>query len=225
MAEIPIPAALAHLATPAGTAAASAATGLDEALLLDLMRLVHLAAIAAGIGVVIATDFTMLRLLGLPIGARQGHAIEAAHGILVPALATAWVSGIALLAWRTGLDPAALTPKILAKLAVVTMLTANAVLIHRAVRPTLALYAGARLVDLPYGRKLVLAAAGAFSVAGWTAALILGGSAVMRTAGWDLLLPLIGGLYLSLLAAGLTTATVGHLRRPREPEPRWIAAE
>ncbi|MEM9784246.1 MAG: hypothetical protein AAF899_17445 [Pseudomonadota bacterium] len=205
---------------------APAASLIEPALLLDVLRLGHLAAIAAGIGAVIATDLTMLRWIGLPIGTRQGDALEAAHALIAPALALAWITGLALLVWRTGLQADALSPKLMVKLAVVTMLTANAVLITRGVRPTLQEWRGGRLIMLPLGRKLLLASAGAFSVAGWAAALILGGSAMVRTAGWDVLLPLIGGLYMAVLAATLTFALVAHIRWWRRRDTAvWMAAE
>ncbi|MEL6337406.1 MAG: hypothetical protein AAFS07_14145 [Pseudomonadota bacterium] len=199
-----------------------AATGV---LLVDLLRLAHLAAIAAGFGCVIATDLTMLRWLGLPLGHRQGTALEAAHDLIGPALVAAWVTGLALVAVRTGLDPAAASPKLLAKLLVVTVLTLNVVLILRVVKPTLIEYRGAGLVALPLWRKLMFAVTGAISAAGWTAALILGASSVIKTAGWDLLLPLITGLYASTLMATVGFALVAHLRwrlhERRHGPARW----
>ncbi|MEO1468874.1 MAG: hypothetical protein AAFV86_07460 [Pseudomonadota bacterium] len=198
-------AVLAPLAAALGTGA--------EALLLDLVRLGHLGAVAVGLGVVVATDLTLLRLIGLPLGPRQGRVIEAAHGLLVPALAAAWATGLGLAALRTGLDPVTVTPKLLAKLAVVSLLTANAALIQTAVRPILADHRGRRIQALPLGHKLVLAIAGGLSVAGWGSALLLGASAVMRDAGWDVLVPLIGGLHALALTLTLGAAILSH-RRP-----------
>ncbi|MEL6196845.1 MAG: hypothetical protein AAFT19_03265 [Pseudomonadota bacterium] len=185
---------------------------LHQALLLDGLRLAHLAAIAAGLGCVIVTDLTMLRWLGVPIGHRQGTALEAAHAIIGPALMAAWITGLALVAARTGFDPAAFSPKLLAKLGVVTLLSLNVILILRYVQPVIVDYRGTGLLYIPFHHKLLFALSGALSVAGWGAALLLGGSHVVKPLGWDVLLPLLSAIYIATMVVTVSFALAAHLR-------------
>lgn len=187
-------------------------TAAHKPILLDVIRLVHLVAVAGGIGCVIVTDFTILRWLGMPIGTRHGDALEAAHSLIVPALALAWISGIALIGMTQGPDPATYPPKLLLKLGVVVLLTLTAGLISRRVAPTMLEYEGYGLAELPLARKLMLAMAASLSVSGWGSALMLGGLDTVAQAGWEVLVPLVGGLYVSLVAAAVTFAVVAHLR-------------
>ncbi|MEM9146849.1 MAG: hypothetical protein AAGC57_11665 [Pseudomonadota bacterium] len=178
------------------------------AALTDLLRIVHLAAAAIGIGAMVATDFTMLRLAHRPIGPRHWRALEAAHLLIAPALLVAWASGMVLAFQATGGNPAAMTPKLAIKLGVVTLLTLDAWYIAKHIRPIMEEAGGIRLIELPFLQRLALGIAAALSVAGWCSALLLGGSEMLQGAGFTLLLPLIGAIY----GIALTVAVVFALR-------------
>lgn len=184
----------------------------NSALVDDAVRILHLAAIAAGIGAVIATDLTMLRLLGVPIGSRHGAALEVAHRLIGPALLGAWVTGIALIGLRTGFAVEAFSPKLWMKLAVVTALSLNVLLIKRIVQPTLDEYEGWTLAEIPLAQKLSMALGGAISVAGWSAALFLGASRIFKTASWELLVPTVGACFLTAALITVSFAIVAHWR-------------
>lgn len=180
---------------------------LDLALaLVDLLHILHLGAAAVGIGTMVATDLTMLLNAHRPVGQRHWRALDAAELLIAPALLVAWVTGVCLALHMTGLNPAAMTPKLAMKLAVVTVLTLDAWFIAARVRPILEEAGGIRLIELPFGQRLALGVAAALSVAGWSSALLLGGSEMLRPAGFEVLLPLIGGIFLVALAGAFAFA-------------------
>ncbi|MEO0624565.1 MAG: hypothetical protein AAFU49_05290 [Pseudomonadota bacterium] len=184
------------------------------AALIDLLRVVHLAAAAIGIGTMVATDFTMLRHAHKPIGPRHWQALDAAQILIGPTLLVAWGTGLLLVFHMTGFDPSALTPKLAVKLAVVTVLTLDAWFIAIWIRPILEEAGGIRLIELPFRQRLALGIAAALSVAGWSSALLLGGSEMLGAAGFALLLPLIGAVFVvALLAAVAFALRLGVVHR------------
>ena len=122
---------------------------------------------------------------------------------------------------RTGFDLANFTPKLFSKLAVVSMLTLNALVIGGIAMPLVQRNIGRSLLDLPLSRQFGCACVGAVSSTSWLIALAMGESKVLAASGWNVFVELVPLAYLaSLLVATLTIALL-HLR----PMPAALRAQ
>ncbi|HEY0857205.1 MAG TPA: hypothetical protein VGE16_09115 [Albitalea sp.] len=126
----------------------------------------HALAFGVAIGVVLREDAALLRKRAIDLQrlARAGRG-------LAYALAALWLSGAALIALDVGVDLAAVAehPKLVAKLAVVSALTFNGVLLHRTAFPILR-----RAPALGAPHLLLCTALGAFSTTSWLYAAFVG---------------------------------------------------
>jgi hypothetical protein len=178
----------------------------------DLARLAHLMAMAVGLGTMVSTDIMTFLRVERSVSREFCRAIESAHRVMVPAILAAWVTGIVLIGLRTGFDPAAFTPKLFAKLIVVSMLTVTAVMIKWHVMPIIARSVGTTLMEVSLRDKLVLACCAALSMSGWSTALLLGASQTFRTADWTTLIGLLAVVYTVAIAVAIRAALVLHAR-------------
>lgn len=131
--------------------------------------LAHLGAMMAAAVAVAFGDYALLgrrRIDGMLLG-KASHAVAWA-------LVGLWLSGLAIIGVDTGFDGAAILakPKLLAKLTVVLLLTANGFYLHRVVLPSL-LHPGGSARPLAHVAARA-ARAGAFSAASWSVAVFLG---------------------------------------------------
>jgi hypothetical protein len=184
--------------------------GMDLSLLNDAARAAHLLGLALGFGVAIVADFTAARSLVRPLDSRDFATLHSYHRTVSIGLMLFWVSGMVLLWLRTGLDPANFSPKLLAKLGVVSLLTVNAILIGRIALPMMKAWSEVRFGALPLAQRLCLAMLAGISSAGWVSAIALGVFSAMKTLEWGVLSALIGGIY----AVGLGTALIAALFSP-----------
>ncbi|MEM8751524.1 MAG: hypothetical protein AAGF90_00970 [Pseudomonadota bacterium] len=180
-------------------------------LLIDLVRMAHLGFFAVGVGCAVFMEGVVLSRARTLIDLEEIALIERGHRQILYSLAGLWATGLILIGVRTGLDPAAITPKLYAKLAVVTALTINALLIGRIAIPMLerALYG-----DLSRLKAHELAALGAvagLSAAGWFSGLALGVVGHLKTASPALLWPLFG----LILGGGAIAGAILSLRAGR----------
>lgn len=189
-----------------------ASADMPTMILVDLVRLSHLAAMAVGFGTMIATDLNMLRRATDVITAEQLRTLHMTHHLMLAAIALAWISGLILVVIRTGLDPAAFSPKLIMKLLVVTVLSITALLVQRLAMPAMHRLCGKSLLEAEFDDKIRMALCGGLSVASWSTALLLGASAFTKTAGWSLLVPLILTIYAVSLMFMLRHALVLHNR-------------
>ncbi len=183
--------------------------GIPESVLImgtDLVRLAHLMAMAVGLGTMVSTDIMTLRRVERRISGEYCRAIESAHRIMMPAILAAWITGIVLIAIRTGFDPANFTPKLAAKLTVVSLLTITAVVVKWQVMPIIARAEGVTLMETSLRDKLVLAVCAAMSMSGWSLALLLGASVTFKTADWPTLVALLVTVYMVALATAVYSA-------------------
>lgn len=121
---------------------------------------VHLFAFAIAIAQVIRLDIAWLRTRDLE---RSGFA--AAARTVMTALLVLWVSGLVLIGLTIGIDSHALaeSPKLVAKLLVVSVLTINGVALH-----------GLALPRLRRGQPLLAWLLGAVSTTSWSSAALIG---------------------------------------------------
>ncbi|AWI52162.1 hypothetical protein DEH84_00885 [Aquabacterium olei] len=175
--------------------------------------LAHLGALMAAAAAVAFGDYALLgrrRIDGVLLG-KASHAVAWA-------LAGLWLSGLAIIGVDTGFAWAAILakPKLMAKLTVVLLLTANGFYLHRVVLPSLL---DPSRAARPLAHVAARAArAGAFSAAGWSVAVFLG---VARP-----LAPLLGYAgFMALFALAVAAALVLAWRLVHPPLYRRLKAE
>lgn len=179
---------------------------IDLSVLNDAARAAHLIGLALGFGVAIMADLLAARSLFRPLQDHELDDLHRYHRTVALGLTLFWASGLVLLWLRTGFDPANFSPKLIAKLCVVSLLTVNAYLIGRIGLPTMLDWAGCRFGSLPLAHRLRLGALAGMSGAGWISALALGVFSMMKTFDWDILSEIIGVIYVVGLGGALLTA-------------------
>ncbi len=199
---------------------------MDTTLLNDAARALHLLGLALGFGLAIVADASAARLMVRPLDRREVEALHRLHRAVTLGLVLFWISGLVLLYLRTGFELRNFSPKLMTKLGVVTLLTANALMIGRLALPVIATAQGLRFGALPQGLRVQMAVLGALSTAGWISALALGVFSQMRKMEWSLLSEIVGIIYLTALSAALLAALVAPLldealdRERGAPRPR-----
>lgn len=155
---------------------------MSEPIFLDLIRGIHLLCFALGMGPAIYFDLRSLFRIALPFYPIDVEELHRIHKVVSLACLGLWASGMMLIWWRTNFDPAAFSPKLWAKLGVVTVLTVNAIYLSRCVMPSLANWTGSRLIDIPVRLLLPMTLCAGLSLSCWALALALGSSTVLKTA-------------------------------------------
>lgn len=185
--------------------------------LTDLVRMAHLACFAIGIGSAVFMEGLVLSRARIQIDLEELALVERGHRVILTALGGLWATGLILIAIRTGLDPAAFTPKLQAKLAVVMLLTANALLMAWTVIPVIqnALYASLREME-SWELGLIGGVAG-FSAAGWFGALLLGALGHLKSASPEALWLLFAALMMTGASVGVGMALRAGRIGPEEP--------
>ncbi len=137
----------------------------------------HILALALGLGSALLADWIVLRKLAFGTVSQKAaqQLIDLSHAVCA-GLALIWITG-ALLVTDNALDAPAsiMNQKLWAKLAVVTALTVNAVLLHRIVMPMVKRRVGQTLFGTPFDRlSMVSTLLGAVSVVSWVFSAYLG---------------------------------------------------
>ncbi len=184
---------------------------MDLSLLNDAARAAHLLGLALGFGVAIMADLCAARSLFRPLERHEFEDLHRYHRTVAFGLALFWTSGLVLLWLRTGFALENFSPKLVAKLCVVGLLTVNAYLIGRIGLPTMWAWEGHRFGALPLAHRLRLGALAGMSGAGWIAALALGVFSAMKTFEWDVLSEIIGAIYIIGLGGAILTALLAPL--------------
>ncbi|MCV6585367.1 MAG: hypothetical protein OIF47_07515 [Marinibacterium sp.] len=188
-------------------------------ILTDAARYAHGLAVAVGLGAAFAIDLAVLRALGAPITDALVARLADAHRVILGAVIAMWVTGLVMIGIRTGFDPDAMSPKLLAKLVTVVILTLNAVVLGRVVVPLLARSVGQRALDLPVRAIWLGCVSGAVSTASWLFAFALGVSAALKTQSAGFFLTVMPGIYaVALVGAALVVLAV-QLRGARVLSP------
>ena len=131
-----------------------------------LCVLLHVLALAIGLGIVLREDWRLLNSRTFNI-----EGLSDSARLVGGALAVLWVTGLALIAIDTSFEFSQLmaNPKLVAKITVVVLLTVNGVLLHRWALPILNGQRAARAEDVT-----PLALVGALSGSSWLYAAFLG---------------------------------------------------
>ncbi|MEM9318347.1 MAG: hypothetical protein AAGA70_05005 [Pseudomonadota bacterium] len=185
-----------------------------DTIFVDLVRYGHLLTIAVGLGSAAIADFAAISGLRRDAIADPLPVLLLSHRLIWPALIGMWLTGLALIGIRTGFQIEAFSPKLFAKLTVVTILTLNAHAIGRWAMPLLT-RARAR-TGLSSTELWLGALIGGVSAASWLLALAMGSSAFLAEAPAALFLVLLPLAYgCAILIAWLV---LGRL----QPAPRTI---
>lgn len=178
----------------------------------EVARLMHLFAIALGLGTIATTTLTTLRRMDLPVTQEFCHAAQSAQTIILPSLILAWFTGLTLIWLDIGFSLSSLTPAMLAKLIVVVNLTVTTIAIRRHVLPALERNIGRTLMESWLSEKFAMGVCTAFSLAGWLSALLLGGIASSDvTPGWLIVL-MVFLIHVVVLMAALRSVFTLHDR-------------
>jgi hypothetical protein len=162
---------------------------------------VHLIACCVAIGLVLTHDIAVVKELLL--GKSQSHADPQAlvtlQATVSGALAVLWVTGTAIVALDTSVKGWEYfgNPKLQAKIGLVALLTANGVLLHRAVLPLL--QKAGSLLKLTFDQRLLAVYTGAVSGVTWFYAAFIG---VARPLAWKYSLLQLLSAYPALLLGG-----------------------
>lgn len=183
---------------------------MESQIFIDLLRFSHLIAISLGLGLSLYLDMSLLRALTAPLKRSLIETIERAHEFVTVALFALWATGVGLLFVRTGFALEAFTPKLMAKLFVVSALTLNAAAIDALALPRLRRLVGRRFADAPLADRLVMSMSAAVSGCSWFAALSLGVFAVLKPLDGETL----GVLAAALYGAGLSAAAILAIGAP-----------
>jgi hypothetical protein len=175
-------------------------------LVTDTIRVGHMLAFAIGIGAAAFLETQILRRFLTRIDAEGLTLMLYGHRLIKSAVYGLWITGVALLTIRVGLQGAPMSDKLLAKLLIVTLLTVNMRMIDRFVLPGLVAHEGASIHHVPFLTRAGFGGIAGFSAACWLSALLLGGLGITKTMeGADLarlFLPLLGMATLAGMIAG-----------------------
>jgi hypothetical protein len=185
---------------------------MDPQIYIDSVRYTHLFSVAVGIGASFLADTLVISRLSAPLDQALLDRLHHYHRLVWFALIAMWISGAAMIYIRTGFDLALFSPKLYSKLAVVLMLTLNALLIGRFAMPMVEKSLGHSLLHMPLGRKLACVWIGAVSSTSWLIALAMGESKVLAASGWHVFVVMVPLAYLSSLMLALLGLTLLHLR-------------
>ena len=173
-------------------------------LAIDGLRVLHMLSFAIGIGSAAFLEVLVVRRFLRGIDIEGLRIVLAGHDIVKYALAGLWVSGLGLLYYKIYVLCLPFSPKLGAKLVVVTLLTINMGLIDRILIPDLFEYEGSKVRDIPASDLRLFGGIAGFSAGCWIAALLLGGISRMRY-----MSPVeLGGILLPILAAATLAGVV-----------------
>ena len=187
---------------------------MDQTLMLDAARMVHLIGLAGGFGLAIFADVNAFRAMRGPIEEEDVLVIERAHICILVALCLLWASGMVLFAQKTGLDPSGFTPKLVAKFAIVGALTVLAIFVGRIVLPRFGLQVGRTFSEISWPNRLLMSFAAGASLCCWVTALSLGTFTMFKTIDWDTLWRLVGFIFASGIGGAMLTGFAAPVLLP-----------
>lgn len=176
------------------------------ALVNDSVRYIHLLAVAVGIGTSFLADLCVLHRIKTPLAQVVLDDLHRFHRLVTWSLIAMWVSGAVLVYLRTGFVWDNFSPKLIAKIVVVSALTINSLAINTYVIPLLRRSLGTALVDLPLGARVSMSLVAGISTCSWLLALALGSSAVLKVSGAEVQIPLLAGSYLAAAVISVLAA-------------------
>lgn len=179
--------------------------------MIDIVRYLHLIFVVFGLGGAFLADILVVQSLKQPISRDLLVQLEKLHRFVWAGVVGMWITGLGLVYIRTGFDLAAFSPKLMSKLAIVSILTVNAALIGRFGLPILLDGLGRRPMALPLGQKIKAGWLASLSSASWLMALALGSSKVLAVSGWGVFVVMIPGVYAVMVLGSTAVVVALHL--------------
>ncbi|MEM9342903.1 MAG: hypothetical protein AAGA87_07640 [Pseudomonadota bacterium] len=142
---------------------------------LDTLRVGHMLSFAIGIGAALFLELQVTKRFIRGVEIEGLRMLLSGHTLIKYALFGLWLTGLGLVFMRVVILCEMPSAKMIAKLTVVTLLTANMRIIDRFVLPELFVYEGLQLADIPAKVRAQLGAVAGFSAGCWASALLLGG--------------------------------------------------
>lgn len=142
------------------------------------LRLIHFLGLVLGLGGAVFLDLILSRYRRMIVSAELVGHIEWISRFVALGLLLLWISGLGFLALYQLAEPEKLmNPKIWAKLTIVSILTANGLVIHRFVLPFVRRQIGSTLLaGITSGTKGALIGCVVISLVSWSVPVILGAS-------------------------------------------------
>ena len=184
---------------------------MDSVFLLDAYRGVHLLGLALGLGFAIKADHIAFGFLYRSLKPTELNTLDICHRTIWLGLALFWISGLLILWVQTGFELDEFSKKLLCKLGVVSLLTANAIMIGRFAMPILRSWHSARLGELPLATRLFLGILGGISASSWASALTLGVFSGMKIIDPTRMYEVIGAVYVAGMGGSFVIACAAPL--------------
>lgn len=172
-------------------------------LIIDAISVLHLLAVVVGLGAAMETEHFAFRYRNRTLTDGYLAAIHKRHTVVSHAVLAMWATGAAILSLRTGFESASFSPKLLAKLCVVTILTINGLFIARIALPILIANRGQTLAGLRVRDRGLLFAMAGVSGESWVVALTLGAADQLKMAPADLFVTAVPAIYAAAILAAL----------------------
>ena len=196
---------------------------LENVFLLDAARAGHMLGLATGLGLALCADVMALKSIFSEISRRDVWILRWLHRLILAGLALLWVSGLTLLHLRTGWEAANFSPKLITKLAIVSLLSVNALIIGLYALPCYAANRGRKFGQIALGPRLRLAAIAGVSLSCWMSALALGVFSQLKQMGFAgleaVFVPVFLAGFAATLLVALFAARLSRLTGLRLPAP------
>lgn len=180
-------------------------------LLFDAARFSHSIGFALGIGAGSFADFSILRKINTDLTSCDLGNLETVHKIVWSGLGILWLSGLIILYMKTGFVLSEFTPKLITKLAVVAILTANAFLLGLWAMPILKKNINRPYLAFSLEHKTILSLLASISLCSWISGLTLGVFSALRPANFDAILPIFTALYVMAIFGSIITTIMMHI--------------
>lgn len=181
----------------------------------EFVRNVHLATLAICAWLVISADFTAAKSSFQPLNDNDFKRLHRSHHLLAWGLVMFWCSGAYLIWLGTAFDLSQFSPKLIAKITVVSVLSLNAIIIGKFALPYLERNRFMTFGELPVEIRLRLAFCASISSASWIGAFCLGSIPHLKTASAAELLGFLVPIYAGLELVAILLAVLSGYRKPK----------
>lgn len=195
----------------------------DIAQLEEIVRWAHLSILGLCFFLVVFADLTAANSVFRPLYKGEFARLRSLHAALSAGLIVLWLTGLFLI-WRgTGFDVAQFSPKLIAKITVVSLLTLNAFAIGQIALPFFERNREMMFGEFDISVRLRLTCLGAVSSASWISAFCLGAIPSLKTASTIELVHFLAPIYSVFFTLALLLSLISS-SRSEKPEIQPFAS-